>query len=63
VTTTTVTAKIRETLNVHGDLAPAITLDYVLFLNDLTQSVNIFTIEVIAVHGVGKIHFIENLPG
>jgi hypothetical protein len=61
--TTSVTAKIRETLDIHGYLTSAITHNHVLFLYDFTKSIDVITIQIFAVHGVGKILFIENFPG
>ena len=58
-----VATEIHQPLDVHGHFAPAITLDDILLLDDFTKSVDIVTIEIVAVHGVGKIYLVEDLPG
>jgi hypothetical protein len=63
MTAPTVATKVGKTLDVHGNLTTAITFNDVLFLYNLTKSVDIINIQIIAVHGVREIHFIEDLPG
>jgi hypothetical protein len=63
MTASTVATKVGKTLDIHGNLATAITLNDVLFLYNLTKSVDVITIQIIAVHGVREIHLIEDLPG
>jgi hypothetical protein len=63
VTTTTVTAKVGQTLDVHGNFTTPVTFNDVLFLDNPAKPVDILTIEVIAAHRVREIHLVEDLPG
>lgn len=61
--TASITTKVGETLDVHRNLTTAITLDNKFILNDLTDAIDVVTVEVITVHSIRKIHLVENLPG
>jgi hypothetical protein len=61
VTATSVTAQIGQPLDIHGHLAPTITFNDILVLKDLPDPVDVVTIQIVTVHGVRKIHLIENL--
>jgi hypothetical protein len=58
-----IATQVSKALDVHRNFTPTVTLNDVLFLNDLAKPVDIITIQIIAVHGIRKIHFVENLPG
>lgn len=59
----TIATKVGKTLDIHRDFATPITLDDKFILNDLTDAIDVFAVQVITVHSVRKIHLIENLPG
>ncbi len=61
MTSSTITPQVSQSLDVHGHFSTAITLYNILFLENLTNPVNIVTIQIIAVHGKWKIYFFENL--
>ena len=57
-----VTSKIRKPLYIHRDFTTKITLDDKFILNDLSDSIHILSIQIIAVHCMGKVDLIKDFP-
>ncbi len=57
-----VTAQVHQAFDVHRDFTPAVTLYNEISLDDLSYARYVITAEVIAVHGIGKINCLKNLP-
>ncbi len=53
-------ADIHEPFNIHGNLAPPVTLNNVIIFNDLPDPGDIVTAQVIAVHLIRQIDLIKN---
>jgi hypothetical protein len=62
MTPATVTAEIREAFDIHGDFSSSITFDNIFGLDNLSNTGNVISAQVIAVHRMWKINGIENLP-
>ena len=59
----TIAAEVHQSLDIHGHFAPAITLDDILILNNLADTIDIFTVKIIAVHGIRQIDLIKDFSG
>jgi hypothetical protein len=62
MTPATVAAKIHESLDIHGDCTSSITFDNKFGLYNISNTGNVISAQVVAVHRVWKINGIENLP-
>jgi hypothetical protein len=61
MTTTPVTSRVSQPLDVHGDFTPTITFNGILIFEYLSNPVYIVTIEIVTIHGERKIYFFEYL--
>jgi len=62
MTTPSIASQVGQSLYIHGYFASAITFNDKLFLQYLPDTVDIVTVQVVAVHGEGKINFLKDLP-
>jgi hypothetical protein len=61
MTTPSITSKVSQSLDIHGYFPPTVTFNDILIFENLPDPVYILTIQIIAVHGVGKINLFKNL--
>jgi hypothetical protein len=61
MTSSPITPEVSQSFYIHGYFPPAVTLNDILFFKYLPDPVYILTVQVIAVHGEGKINFFKNL--
>jgi hypothetical protein len=59
--TPTIATEVGESLDIHGHLTSAVSFHGILPLNHLPDAIYIVTIQIITVHGIRKIHFIQDL--
>ncbi len=59
----TITSKIHKSLDIHGNFTPSITLYRIFIFNNLPDTGNIITTQIITIHRVRQICFIKDLPG
>jgi hypothetical protein len=60
---TSIASQIHQPFDVHGDFSPAITFHDIFIFDNLTNSVYIVTIKIIAIHGIRQINLIEDFSG
>jgi hypothetical protein len=63
VTPATITPKVHEPLDVHGDFAPFITLNDNVVFDNRPDPVDIVGAQVIAVHLIRQVGLVQNLAG
>ena len=63
MTAATITPKVHEPLDVHGDFAPLITLYDKVVLDDGPDPVDVVGAQVIAVHLIRQVGLVQNLAG
>ena len=61
--TSTVASKIHEPFDVHGDLAPSVTLNDMVVFDDRPDAVDIVDAQVIAVHLIRQVGLVQYLAG
>ena len=61
--TSTVASKIHEPFDVHGDLAPPVTLNDMVVFDDRPDPVDIVDAQVIAVHLIRQVGLVQYLAG
>ena len=58
MTTSTVTAEVHESLDIHRDFSPSVTLNHKVVLDNSPDAIDIVNAQVIAIHLIGQIGFV-----